>query len=131
MNQINKQKNIFIQWFIWHFIGMPNFLVLIWRNYIVFSLDFFSAPLLLATLFSPWKKYSWGYPKFFSITEYLSTFISNFFSRIIGAICRIVLIILSVFVLAFIIFVGFIIILSWVLMPFIFIALITIPYGGI
>ncbi|OGZ73753.1 MAG: hypothetical protein A2908_02910 [Candidatus Staskawiczbacteria bacterium RIFCSPLOWO2_01_FULL_38_12b] len=113
----------------WHFYQMPKFLLLVWKNYILFTLDFFSAPLLFATLFSPWRKYKWRYPRGFDIAEYFNTFISNFFSRIIGAVCRFFLIITSVVFLIAIWFAGAAVILTWVLIPFIFIALILLLYG--
>src|SRR3989338_7106288 len=104
---MKEKENIIIGWLLWHFYQVPGFLVSVWKNYIFFVLDFFSAPLLLKSLFSPWRKTAWRYPKGFIITEYLSTFISNIFSRIIGAICRVFLIILSLFALAFVLIIGF------------------------
>jgi len=122
--QKTKKENIIIIWFLWHFYEMPRFLFLVWKNYILFSVDFFSAPLLFSTLFSPWRKYRWNYPRGFSVTGYFNTFVSNFFSRIIGAICRIFLIIISVIAQIFIFVAGIIVILFWIFIPFILIALI-------
>ena len=115
------RENIIIMWFLWHFYEMPKFLFSVWRNYLLFGLDYFSIPLLLKTLFSPWRKYNWVYPKVFDVKEFFNTFISNTFSRILGAMCRMVLIIIGVLVQIFIFVTGIIIIFLWLLIPFIII----------
>ncbi len=125
MENYNNQ-NIVVLWFQWHFYQMPALLFSIWRNYLEFSVDFFSAPLLLMTLFSPWRKYSWHYPRGFSFTEYLNTFVSNVFSRVIGAICRLFLIVASIFPLVFVFVAGVIVILGWFLLPVIMLSLIWV-----
>lgn len=119
--EINNKKNIFIEWLCWHFIESPVFLLGIWKNYIIFALNYFSLPVLLKSLFSPWRRYRWNYPRGFDIGEFFSTVVSNFFSRIIGAIVRIVLIIVGVIFQIFVVLAGLIIFLFWILVPFIII----------
>ena len=116
----NKQ-NIFYVWALWHFYEMPKFLLGVWKNYILFALNYFSLPLLLKSLFAPWRKYRWKYPKGFAVGEFISTFISNSFSRILGAIMRVVLIVIGVLFLAFVAVFGLVIFLAWILVPFIII----------
>ena len=116
-------ENIISMWFNWHFYQMPGFLFGVWKNYMAFFSDFFSITLLSKTLFFPWHKYTWGYPGYFSIVEYLNTFISNFFSRIIGAVCRLSLIVFGIVVQIFVLVFGFIAMLLWLLLPCILIAL--------
>lgn len=115
------RENIIIMWFLWQFYEMPKFLFSVWRNYLLFGLDYFSIPLLVKTLFSPWRKYNWVYPKGFDIKEFFNTLISNTFSRILGAMCRIVLIILGIVAQIFIFIVGIVVIFLWLLIPFIII----------
>lgn len=114
-----KRKNIIIMWFPWQFYEMPKFLFSVWRNYLLFGLDYFSIPLLLKTLFSPWRRYNWFYPKGFDVKEFFNTLISNTFSRILGAMCRIVLIIIGVVFQIFIFITGVVAIFLWLLIPFI------------
>jgi len=132
MNLNNKQENnILISWFSWHFYEMPKFLFLVWENFLLFGVNFFSINLLLVTLFSPWKKYNWHYPRGFSIGEYFGTFISNIFSRIIGAMCRILLIVIGAIVQVFIFAFGALIILFWFLTPIFSILLILLLLYGL
>ena len=115
----SDRENIIIMWFLWHFYEMPKFLFSVWRNYFLFGLYYFSIPLLLKTLFSPWRRYNWVYPKEFDVKELFNTLISNTFSRILGSICRMVLIIIGALAQIFIFIVGIITIFLWLLIPFI------------
>jgi hypothetical protein len=94
----------------------------VYKNYILFALNYFSLPILLKSFFAPWRKYRWNYPKGFDIGEFFSTLISNAFSRVLGAIMRIVLIIVGAAFQVFVIFTGLIIFLLWIFIPFIVIA---------
>lgn len=116
-----EKENILVSWIVWHFYEMPKFLFSVWKNYLVFGLEYFSVLLLLKTLFSPWRKYNWFYPKSFDVKEFFNTLISNTFSRIIGAFCRLILIIAGILGQVCIFIAGFIAILFWFLMPFIII----------
>jgi len=96
---------------------MPKFLLQVWKNFILFSINFFSTPLLLKTFFSPWRRYNWSYPRGFDIQGYFETITSNLFSRFLGAICRLVLIIIGTIFQIFIIVAGAIIFLGWLFLP--------------
>lgn len=124
MAQASYKQSIPISWFTWHFLEMPVFLFEAWKNYLSFGVDYFSIPLLLKTLFSPWRQYRWRYPRGFDIGGCLATFISNMFSRLLGAIARVVLIIAGIIVQIFIVIAGIIIIVVWLAMPFVFVFLI-------
>lgn len=101
---------------------MPKFLLLVWKNYILFALNYFSLPILLKSLFAPWRRYKWNYPKGFNVAEFFNTLISNVFSRILGALMRVVLIIVGLVFQIFVVLSGLIIFLLWILVPFIVIA---------
>ncbi len=120
----SEKENIIIMWLLWHFYEMPKFLLSVWRNYLLFGLNYFSIPLLVKTLFSPWRRYNWIYPKGFDVKEFFNTLISNTFSRILGAICRIVLIVAGAMAQLFIYLIGIAVMILWFLIPFIIIFII-------
>ena len=119
--QTNSSKNIFTEWLSWQFYEMPRFLFGVWKNYILFTANYFSILILLKSLFAPWRKYRWNYPKWFQVGEFLSTLISNAFSRLLGALVRIVLIVAGILFQISVIFIGLLVLLLWVLIPFIII----------
>jgi len=87
------------------------------KNFLWFGLDFFSIPLLFKTLFSYWRRYHWFYGKRIDVARYVEVFISNSFSRIVGAMVRTVLIIMGVLVEVLIFLSGIFVFLVWLLLP--------------
>ncbi len=122
----NSKQNIFLMWLVWHFYEAPMFLLEVWKNYIIFSFNYFSLPILVKSLFAPWRRYRWSYPKALDIGEFFSTVLSNFFSRIIGALVRIVLIIVGFIFQIFVVLAGLVIFLFWLLVPFIIITVLLL-----
>lgn len=115
---ISSSRNILTTWFYWHFYEMAKFLLSVWKNYILFSMSYFSLPLLVQTLFIPWRRYQWVYPRGFDPWQYFEIFVSNVVSRVLGAICRVVLIIMGAASQLIIMFLGLFIIIGWLLLPF-------------
>jgi len=109
--------NIFSEWILWQFYEVPIFLLEVWKNYLSFAANIFSVKTLLKTLFSPWRKYNWRYPKGFDIVEFFNTLISNIFSRILGFLMRIVLIITGLLLWVLVFLTGMAVIVCWVLTP--------------
>jgi len=121
-----KQNNIVVSFIVWHFYDMLKSLLLIWRDYLWFSSNFFSISFLFSTLLSPWRRYQWRYPKGFDIGGFFSSLVSNIFSRIIGLLVRIVLIIFGIFFQAAVFLIGIFVIIFWILIPLILILLLFI-----
>lgn len=118
----SSRENIISEWFYWHFYDMPKFLLEVWQNYISFALNYFSLPILLKSLFAPWRKYRWKYPKGFDVIEFFNTLVSNSVSRFLGAIVRIILIVAGIIFQIFVLLAGAVVFLFWILIPFIAIA---------
>jgi hypothetical protein len=115
------QKNIFIQYLEWYFCDVPRAILKAWGNNLIFNLKFFSIGLLLKTFFSPWHRYQWSYPRGFDFGKYAEVFFSNMISRILGAVVRIIFILLGLVFEFFIFLVGAVIFLGWFLLPFLLI----------
>ena len=119
---IGVSQNIFIQYLLWQFFEVPGNILKAWRNFLLFNLNYFSIPLLLKTFFSPWRRYSWSYPKGLQIGKWLEVFFSNLTSRVLGAIMRIILIFIGLLVEIFIFLAGLILFLGWLVLPALLIA---------
>jgi len=115
-------ENIFLQWLSWHFFDVPRSILIAWKNFLRFNLNYFSIPLLLKTLFSPWRRYQFTYGKGFDIGRYFTVFFSNLIFRLLGAVMRGFLIIIGLLVEIFIIFAGIIMFFGWLLFPALLIA---------
>lgn len=115
-------QNIFFQWLSWQFFEASRGILKAWGNFLKFNLNYFSIPLLLKTLFSPWRRYKESYGKGFDIGRYFTVFFSNLIFRILGAIMRIILIFFGLVAEIFIIFAGILIFFCWLLLPVLLIA---------
>lgn len=111
-------RSIFLKFLLWYFLKTPAKILGATKNYLVFNLRFFSVGTLLKTLFSPWHKYLWSYKGGFDIWKYFEVFVSNIFSRLMGAIVRIALIIIGLFCEVLIFFLGFLFLMVWMALPF-------------
>ncbi len=111
-------KSIFVKWLKWQFFEVPKNILRGWKNFLKFGLNYFSVPLLLKTLFSPWRKYEWFYPRGFDFWVYLEIFISNLIFRILGAMFRSILIVIGILFEVFLFFSGLGVFLGWLLLPF-------------
>jgi len=116
---LSNKDDISNSWVFWQFYEMPKFLLEVWKNYFIFASNLFSLTLLLKTFFSPWRKYSWSYPRNFDLKEFLNTLVGNLISRILGAIMRTVLIIIGIFFQFFVTMVGSIVFIGWLSIPLI------------
>ena len=126
MIQTAKDKNIVSEWLSWHFYQMPELLLQIWKSYLTFCADFFSVPLLLSTLLAPWRHESWHRHRGFNIGEFFGSLVYNLFSRIMGAVLRLVLIIIGIGCQALVFVFGLVIIVIWYAFPLIVILLLIL-----
>jgi len=122
MIEVAKKQNIFFQWLSWQFFEVSGNILKVWKNFLLFNLNYFSIPLLLKTFFSHWRRYRWSYPRELRIGKYFEVFVSNLISRILGAIMRSFLIFFGLLIEIFIIFTGAIVFISWLVLPVLLIA---------
>ncbi len=115
-------QNIFFQYLSWQFWEMPVNILKTWRDFLKFNLNYFSVPLLLKTLFSPWRRYKVSYGRGFDVGRYLEAAFSNLIFRVIGAILRTFLIIAGTLAEILILFAGAVVFMSWLVLPALLIA---------
>jgi hypothetical protein len=90
----------------------------VWFNFMWFITHFFSIPLLLRTLFSPWKRMTDdGKPR--SIEAYMEAFVMNVMSRIFGAIVRTTIILVGIMALCLGVIALVTMLVFWLFAPFI------------
>lgn len=122
--KIGERPNFFL----WYFGVALHGLMEIWKNFLLFSWQYFSINLMLATLFSPWRRdveiKNW---QGFQLGRYLELFFGNMFSRLMGAFIRFLVIIFGLVIFFFILIFGIEALVLWVCIPIL--ALIAIFYG--
>ena len=111
------KENIFFQRIFWHFFEVPKEILRIWKNFLLFNLNYFSIPLLLKTFFSPWRKYREYYNKGFDVGKFLETIFANIIYCTLGAMMRSFLIVIGLFSEVFIFLAGLIIFFGWIILP--------------
>jgi len=113
----SPKRNIFLKWLFWHFIEVPKSILLGWKSFLKFNLNYFSMGALLMSLFAPWKGDTGDYGRGFDAKRYFDTFLGNMISRILGAIIRLVIIVIGLIFFIATLFVGFFVLLIWILLP--------------
>jgi len=108
-----------LDYLIWFAKEVPLALLKAWRNTLWFVFHYFSLPVLVLTLFEPWRRYSWSYKGGFSIGAYLEALASNFFSRTIGAVMRLPIIATGLIAAFLVFWLGAVVFVSWLLLPLI------------
>ncbi len=120
--EISRRQNIIAMWLFWQFAQVPVFLFGVWGNYLRFTENYFSVVTLLKTLISPWRRMNWQYPKTIDIYQFFLALTSNIFSRFLGAMLRVILIVLGIVAYILVLIGGGVILLGWLLIPFVIIA---------
>ena len=117
MIEASPKRNIVILWISWHFFEAPKNILRAWRNFLVFNFRYFSFSFLLKTLFCHWRRYRCSYGRGFDLKRYFSVFLFNLMSRILGAMVRILTILLGLLVEVFLLMAGIIAFFSWIFLP--------------
>lgn len=86
------------------------------REKLVSSIDYFSIDLLLRTFFSPFRQISAGKVNG-SLAMQMRAFVDRLISRVIGAMIRLVMIIVGLFAIFFTTMAGVLLLLLWAIVP--------------
>ena len=117
------QNLILFKFFKWHFGTASLGILRAWGNFLVFNLEHFSIGGLLTSLFSHWRKDKASYGAGFSPSVWVSAFLSNITTRVLGAIARTVVICIGLVVEIMILIVGLAVFLIWFFLPVILLAI--------
>lgn len=113
-----------LTYFFWWFYIEPIYL---WRSINITTRKvfyIFSIPILLKTLFSPWKKDTL-YKENPSLSEMFQIWSANLTSRLIGFLVRFATIFAGLLLASIVFIVGFIFLICWFLLPIIIIFLLV------
>lgn len=125
------RQNIFVLWLVWYFLDSPRAILRAWRNYLKFNLNYWSIPVLLKTLFSHWRRYSYSYGKRFDLGRYFEALTFNLMSRTIGAVLRIFFIGVGLLIEIFIVFAGILVLAGWLFLPLLLLFLLVGIFFGL
>lgn len=121
-----KESYLILDFSAWYYTRAFKDMLVVWSNLMWFVVHFFSIPLLVRTLFSPWKRMTDPYhPK--SVEDFFGTLAMNMVSRLLGALVRTVIIVCGVLLLLLGVAGLFLIIVLWILMPLVFV--VSVGYG--
>lgn len=118
------RKPVILQFWAWYYTSAVKGLIKAWKNFIIFVREYYSIPLLLRTLFHPWRRDITKYGRGFSIKNFLETLSFNLISRSIGFMVRSVIIVIGLFCSLGVIVLGFIALIIWLALPVILLFLI-------
>jgi hypothetical protein len=106
-----------ISYLAWHYsLGLLD-LMSLWRNFLWLSGHIFSIPLLLRTLFSPWKRMSEDYPKGLNLSNLGEALLVNTLMRLVGAVVRLFAVLAGFVFAGLIIVFGMATLVLWLAMP--------------
>ena len=112
-------------YFLWHYTKAFRNIWGIWTNFLWFTYNFFSLPILVRTLFLPWQRLDEEYKKGFDVKEFSETLVVNSLMRIVGIFMRLTVILVGSLALVSVAFLGIGAFLLWVLLPLVIIFLLA------
>jgi len=107
----------------WYYGKAIKDILTAWKNFIIFSVEYFSIPLLLKTLFSPWRRDITKKVRGFDIGQFFHVLSFNAISRTVGFIIRIPTIILGIIFFFATVILGALFFILWFALPFIMVGL--------
>ncbi|MEM9336907.1 MAG: hypothetical protein AAGA35_03570 [Patescibacteria group bacterium] len=100
----------------WHYTDALRQLFRIWINFMWFATHYFSIPLLITSLFAPWKRMT-ERAGAFTFEAYGEALIVNMMSRVIGFFLRLIIISVGLIVLVGL-FLGIVLVIgTWLVAP--------------
>jgi hypothetical protein len=121
-----KESYLILDFVGWYYTRAFRDILAVWSNVMWFLVHFFSIPLLLRTLFSPWKRMTDQYQRT-GMEDLFETLVMNMMSRVFGAFVRLLIVGCGIFFLMLGVVSLFVVIVTWVFMPVL--TLVSLLYG--
>ncbi len=106
-----------LEYFVWHYTRALRDIWRIAGNFFWFVWHFFSVELLAKNIFAPWKRLGEEHEKNESIGDYFGIIAVNILMRAVGAVSRIVLLVIAAFTLAALSFFTVMAYAAWLAVP--------------
>ena len=115
----DRRHMVIFKYFVWHYLRAPFDVLKIWLRFLKFFFFYFvPVPQLVRTLFDPWKRDAFAYPKRgFDFGLFLNTLVFNLISRSIGFFIRFSVIILALAIEAVVLAAGPVFLALWLVWP--------------
>ncbi len=123
-----KSLQVFLKYFKWHYGKAIIASISLWKNLTLFLFSFFSIKTLILNFFTPWRRISDSYPKWYNFKEYFSTLLTNTLMRIVGMFIRFFVIIFGLICTFIFLILYPVALLIWLVLP---VAILTIILAGI
>jgi len=115
-----------LTYFKWHYGEGVKELLSIVASFFLFILHFFSMPLLLKTLFHPWRRMNEAYKRGLDPEALLSALLVNIIMRGVGFVSRISIIIIGVILLVIGGVLGLLLVIAWLFLPLLLVILFAV-----
>lgn len=102
---------------LWHYTAAFKEILHVWKNFMWFTVHFFSLPQLLRSYIAPWKRITLDRGQTFNFEDLAGFIIINLISRIIGVLLRTAVILMGTIALVLLIVVIFFVYLFWLFAP--------------
>ena len=109
--------DLIISYFIWHYSLALVGLFSLSRRLFLFVVDFFSVPILISSLFSPWRRMSEKRKSGFNLGNIFSVLVVNTLMRLVGFVLRGIVLIFGVIVIIVSIIMSITAFVVWLLWP--------------
>ncbi len=101
----------------WHYTRAIRNLLAAISNVLTFLLNFFSIPILVGTLFTPWRRLGEERKEGFDLEDFATVVIVNTLMRVVGFVIRFITITVGLVVLTSALLVSGLLVVLWLLWP--------------